>query len=82
MLRMVISRERAMWSLFEPIHDVTYFSEPALAALTATGLRGFWRGYFAGRAAPLGSVSSAPVLASFFTFAPSMRSRLLKRSCS
>jgi len=77
MLPMVISRERAMWSLFEPIHVVTYFAEPALAALTATGLRGFWRGYFAGRAAPLGPVSSPPVLASFFSFAPAMVTRAL-----
>src|SRR5262245_8182989 len=71
------SRERAMWAVFEPIHVVTYFSAQARDALTAAGLRGFWRGYFAGRAAPLGPVPAAPVLASFFSFAPSMVTRAL-----
>ncbi len=39
--------------------------------------RSFWRGYFAGRSAPLGPVPAAPVTASFFTFAPAMVSRAL-----
>lgn len=43
---------RRMWTLFEPVHVVTYFSAEALSAFTGAGLRGFWRGYFAGRAAP------------------------------
>src|SRR5256885_422912 len=43
---------RHMWTLFEPIHDVTYFHPAARAAFEEAGLRGFWRGYFAGRAAP------------------------------
>ena len=47
---------RHMWTLFEPIHDVTYFHPAARAAFEEAGLRGFWRGYFAGRAAPLGPV--------------------------
>jgi hypothetical protein len=66
-----------MWSLFEPIHDVTYFSPAARAAFEAAGLRGFWRGYFAGRAAPLGPVPAAPVVAAFFSFAPHMVARAL-----
>jgi hypothetical protein len=66
-----------MWVLYEPIHTVTYFSAQGRDALTAAGLRGFWRGYFAGRAAPLGAVSAAPVLASFFGFAPVMVTRAL-----
>ena len=45
---------RAMWTLFEPIHAVTYFAPEARGAYEEAGLRGFWRGYFAGRAAPLG----------------------------
>jgi hypothetical protein len=45
---------RRMWSLFEPVHAVTYFSPEASAAYAEAGLRGFSRGYFAGRAAPLG----------------------------
>jgi helix-turn-helix protein len=68
---------RRMWTLFEPIHAMTYFAAEARAAYEAAGLRGFWRGYFAGRSAPLGRVTSAPVTASFFTFAPQMVSRAL-----
>ena len=45
---------RSMWTLFEPIHAVTYFTAEARSAYEKAGLRGFWRGYFAGRAAPLG----------------------------
>jgi hypothetical protein len=44
----------SMWTLFEPIHAVTYFTPEARSAYEQAGLRGFWRGYFAGRAAPLG----------------------------
>jgi hypothetical protein len=36
--------------------------------LTAVGLRGFWMGYFAARAAPLGAVGPATVWATFFNF--------------
>ncbi|HTF12369.1 MAG TPA: hypothetical protein VK659_29780 [Asanoa sp.] len=66
-----------MWTLFEPIHAVTYFAQPARDAFEAANLRGFWRGYFAGRAAPLGPVGAAPVTALFFGFAPSMVTRAL-----
>jgi hypothetical protein len=68
---------RRMWILFEPVHVVTYFSAEARAAFEQAGLRGFWRGYFAGRAAPLGRAEAAPVTASFFTFAPPMVARAL-----
>ncbi len=68
---------RRMWTLFEPVHVVTYFSAEALSAFTGAGLRGFWRGYFAGRAAPLGAIGAAPVAASFFNFAPRMVARAL-----
>jgi hypothetical protein len=68
---------RRMWTLFEPIHTVTYFAAEARAAFEAAGVRGFWRGYFAGRSAPLGPVTAAPVTASFYTFAPQMVSRAL-----
>jgi hypothetical protein len=66
-----------MWTLFEPIHSVTYFAAEARAAFEAAGVRGFWRGYFAGRSAPLGRVTAEPVTASFYTFAPQMVSRAL-----
>jgi hypothetical protein len=66
-----------MWTLFEPLHAVTYFAPEAREHFEAAGLRGFWRGYFAGRAAPLGPVDATPVIASFFGFAPSMVQRAL-----
>ncbi len=68
---------RRMWILFEPVHAVTYFAAEARAAFESAGLRGFWRGYFAGRAAPLGPVSAAPAAASFYTFSPVMIGRAL-----
>lgn len=68
---------RTMWTLFEPIHIVTYFEQRARDRFTAAGLRGFWRGYFAGRSAPLGAVGPAPVIAAFYSFAPQMVSRAL-----
>ncbi|MFC0005019.1 SCO6745 family protein [Micromonospora siamensis] len=66
-----------MWTHFEPVHAVTYFHPRARAAYEAVGLRGYWRGYFAGRAAPLGAVPAAPVVAAFFSFAPDMVARAL-----
>ncbi len=66
---------RRMWTLFEPIHAVAYFAPEARTAFEAHGLRGFWRGYFAGRAAPLGRVDAALVVATFFSFAPRMVER-------
>ena len=64
-----------MWTLFEPVHAVTYFAPEARAAFAEAGLRGFWRGYFAGRAAPLGPVGAAVVTASFYNFAPAFVAR-------
>jgi hypothetical protein len=66
-----------MWTLFEPVHAVTYFAPQARAAFETAGLRGFWRGYFAGRAAPLGAVGPGPVYATFFGFHPAMVRRAL-----
>jgi hypothetical protein len=68
---------RRMWTLFEPVHAVTYFAPEALAAWKAAGLRGFWRGYFAGRAAPLGAAGPEVVTASFYNFAPAFVARAL-----
>ena len=66
-----------MWTLFEPIHAVTYFTPEARSAYEQAGLRGFWRGYFAGRAAPLGAAGAAVVTASFFNFAPAFVARAI-----
>lgn len=68
---------RALWWLFEPVHALTYFSPEGRAAYEAAGLRGSWRGYFAGRSAPLGAVDATPVVAAFFNFAPAMVERAL-----
>ena len=70
-----MSAARAMWTMFEPVHDVTYFAPEALSGFTEAGLRGYWRGYFAGRSAPLGGTRAAVVAASFFNFAPSFVAR-------
>ncbi len=66
---------RHLWQLYEPLHAVTYFGTEARGAFESAGLRGYWRGYFAGRAAPLGAVAAAPVTAAFFSFAPAMVAR-------
>ncbi|MFD0787033.1 hypothetical protein ACFQZ8_24300, partial [Micromonospora azadirachtae] len=66
-----------MWRHYEPVHAITYFHPRSRAAYEAAGLRGYWRGYFAGRAAPLGATDAAPVIAAFYTFAPPMVSRAL-----
>ncbi len=68
---------RRMWTLFEPVHVISYFAAEPKDAFEQAGLRGFWRGYFAGRAAPLGSIGPAPVIAAFCSFAPAMVTRPL-----
>ena len=52
----------------EPIHALTYFAPESRSAFDAAGLRGFWRGYFAGRAAPLGAAGAGLVTATFYGF--------------
>jgi hypothetical protein len=76
-IRLKPADARRLWTLIEPIHDVTYFTPQSRAAFEAAGLRGFWRGYFAGRAAPLGPVGAAPVIAIFYVFAPHIVTRAL-----
>ncbi|MEO6087249.1 MAG: hypothetical protein ABIQ18_29470, partial [Umezawaea sp.] len=71
----VLARE--LWARYESVHAVTYFHPKALAAAVTAGLRGFWRGYFAQRAAPLGPVGEAAVRASFFGFSSAMTARAL-----
>lgn len=68
---------RDLWMLLEPIHAVTYFSPEPLAGLKAAGYRGFWMGYFAGRAAPLGEASPELVHALFYNFTPEHVARAL-----
>jgi hypothetical protein len=68
---------RALWTLFEPIHAVSYFSEQSRSALAAIGLQRYWDGYFAGRSAPVGALAGAPVTAMFSGFAPFLVDRAL-----
>jgi hypothetical protein len=68
---------RAMWTLFEPIHAVTYFSDQARRALADIGLERYWDGYFAGRSSPLGIVPAESVIAMFSGFAPFLVHRAL-----
>jgi hypothetical protein len=71
------SVQRQLWSLFEPVHAVTYFAPQIGVTFEAAGLRGFWRRYFAARSAPLGAIGAGPVTAAFFGFAPTMVGRAL-----
>ncbi|WP_369137249.1 SCO6745 family protein [Modestobacter versicolor] len=66
---------RRLWALAEPFHALTYFADEARVAFGAAGLHGFWAGYFAGRAAPLGAVGLAVVTATFASFAPAFVAR-------
>ncbi|WP_030565652.1 SCO6745 family protein [Streptomyces aureocirculatus] len=63
---------RTVWQVLEPLHAVTYFAPESREANSAVGLRGFWMGYFAARAAPLGAVAAGVVEAVFFNFHPAM----------
>lgn len=74
---MQVHPARALWQCLEPYHAVTYFTDEARAAFEAAGLRGFWRGYFAGRAAPLGAVGPGAVVATFYGFHPDFVARAI-----
>ena len=62
---------RELWLRIETTHAVTYFGSETVEAGQNLGLSGFWMGYFAFRAAPMGAVGSGVVEATFFNFAPS-----------
>jgi len=68
---------RALWVRAETIHAVTYLADESRAAARDLGLRGFWMGYFAFRAAPLGPVDADVVEAAFYNFAPAMVRRAI-----
>src|SRR4051795_12693892 len=59
---------REFWRGVEPIHAGGDFAPEPLAALREAGYRGFWMGYFANRAAPLGPVGAEVVHALFYNF--------------
>ena len=51
---------------------MVYFAPEVIEALVGLGLPGFWMGYFAGRAAPLGPVGPAVAEALFYNFNPEL----------
>ncbi|GGN27015.1 hypothetical protein GCM10011578_061920 [Streptomyces fuscichromogenes] len=73
---------RDLWRLLEPIHAVVYFAPEPLAEFREVGYRGFWMGYFAGRAAPLGSTGAEVVHALFYNFGYARVSRALPAAWS
>lgn len=68
---------RRLGTLVESIHAIVYFAPEPQSAYAALGLRGYWRGYFASRAAPLGRAGPELVTALFGGFAPAMVARSL-----
>jgi hypothetical protein len=61
---------RHTWHLLEHVNAVSYFAPESRDAAKDLGLRGFWSGYFAFRAAPLGTAAASAVEATFFNFSP------------
>ncbi|MFC5996616.1 hypothetical protein ACFQE5_20625 [Pseudonocardia hispaniensis] len=68
-------RARRMWRALEPLHGVTYFAPESVAVCDALGTKGYWRSYFALRAAPLGEAAAELVTALFHTFHPGLVAR-------
>lgn len=68
---------RDLWHSLETINAVTYFAPECREAPAQLGLRGFWMGYFACRAAPLGAVPPGVVEATFANFHPDRVRRAL-----
>ncbi len=68
---------RRLWQLYEPIHGVVYFTDEARTAAADAHYKGFWMGYFAFRAAPLGAVGPEIATAAFYGFHPSRARRAL-----
>ncbi len=61
----------------ETLHAVVYFAPEPQERYRELGLRGYWRGYFASRAAALGTVGPEVVTALFAGFAPAMVARAI-----
>ncbi len=66
---------RRMWAAMEPYHALVYFAPETRDVYGGAGLRGYWMGYFATRAAPMGPVAAEVVTATFYNFAPAMVAR-------
>lgn len=68
---------RTVGRLIEVVHAPVYFSPEPQDAYAALGLRGYWRGYFASRAAALGTADAATVTRLFGGFAAPMVERAI-----
>jgi hypothetical protein len=68
---------RRLWWSLEALHGVVYFAPEVRDAGLRLGLRGFWMTYFAFRAAPMGPVGPAAVVATFAGFHPDMVAKAL-----
>jgi hypothetical protein len=67
---------RRAWRTLEPYHAMVYFVPEARNAFKDLGLKGYWMGYFASRAAPLGAAKAAVITALFYNF----QARMVKRA--
>lgn len=70
-----LQRARDAWKTLEPYHAMVYFAPEAREALAASGLKGYWMGYFASRSAAMGAVPANLVTATFYNFHPRMVAR-------
>lgn len=62
-------RARKTWRTVEPLHALVYFAPEAADMARRLGLEP-QAGYFASRSAPMGAVTSATVIATFYNFCP------------
>ena len=70
---------RAAWGALEVLHVVAFFAPEVQESYDAMGVRGARAGYFAARASALGPVGPAPVVATFYVFAPALVERVVPR---
>jgi hypothetical protein len=72
-----MSLRRSFWRSVETIHHVVYFEPGGKDRYASAGLKGYWMGYFATRAAPMGRVSPDVVVATFHGFSPTLVHRAI-----
>ena len=61
---------RVIWHRLESLNAVAYFCRECREGPARAGLQGFWMGYFACRARPMGPVGPGVVETTFFNFHP------------
>ena len=70
-----MSAARAMWTMFEPVHDVTYFAPEALRAFTEAACAASGAVTSPGGPRLWARTRAAVVTASFYNFAPALVAR-------